>query len=237
MSFGILSSLRAALVGGVLVAALGCQQSLAPDAAAVPSLFAPPTVQVAGNPTTAQAAGADGYLPIAPSAPVPGASNPLHVNVNNREWAWEQIVDIVDDYFRIEQERQVQLVGNVLTEGRIDTYPQIGGTVVEPHLMDSVGRYNRWESTFQTIRRRAIVRVIPDATGYLIDVEVHKELEDLPQPEHATAGAATFRNDAALPSHARERVSATELSEFWIPLGRDAELEQEMKQRLQACMK
>ena len=49
--------------------------------------------------------------------------------------------------------------------------------MVEPHRRDSVGRYNRWESTFQTIRRRATVRVIPDASGYVVDVTVEKDLE------------------------------------------------------------
>jgi hypothetical protein len=132
-----------------------------------------------------------------------GGPNQIHVPVANRDWTWEQIVDAVDDYFRVERERQVQLVGDVLTEGRIDTFPLIGATIIEPHRRDSVGRYNRWESTFQTIRRRAIVRVIPDASGYLIDVAVEKDIEDLPHPECATAGAATkvSSNDDAILLH------------------------------------
>ncbi|MDC0935410.1 hypothetical protein OAS39_03910 [Pirellulales bacterium] len=215
----------------------GCQRVLPGAAPGSTSLFTPPpSVGTGQAPNLAVAAEADGYLPFAPAAAPPPGSHPLHVNVQNREWAWEQIVDIVDDYFRIERERQVQLVGDVLTEGRIDTYPQLGGTVVEPHLLDSVGRYNRWESTFQTIRRRATVRVIPDATGYLIDVEVHKEMEDLPQPELSTAGAAAFRNDSSLPSRLDRESSRTALSDFWIPLGRDIALEEDMKARLRACM-
>jgi hypothetical protein len=111
-------------------------------------------------------------------------------------------------------------------EGRIDTVPQVGATWLEPHRRDSVGSFNRWESTFQTIRRRAIVRVIPDATGYLVEVIVEKELEDLPKPEHATAGAATFRNDGSLPSRRLEQVGRTHASPCWIQLGRDPPLEQ-----------
>ena len=130
--------------------------------------------------------------------PQPVAVNPIFVPVNNQDWTWEQIVDVVDDYFRVERESRVQVVGNVLTEGRIDTFPQVGATLPELHRRDSVGRYNRWESTFQTIRRRALVRVIPERNGYLIDLSVFKELEDLPHPEHATAGAATFRSDSSL---------------------------------------
>ena len=39
-----------------------------------------------------------------------------HAPVVDREWAWEQIADTVDDYFHIENERPIQVVGDVLTE-------------------------------------------------------------------------------------------------------------------------
>ena len=118
-----------------------------------------------------------------PVAPTPGtvSANPLYLPVTNQDWAWEQIIDVVDDYFRVEHENRVQLVGNVLTEGRIDTFPQIGATWLEPHRPDSVGEGSRWESTLQTIRRRAVLRVIPQQGGYLIEAVVYKELEDLPR--------------------------------------------------------
>lgn len=166
--------------------------------------------------------------------PGDGGSSQIHIPVANRDWTWEQIVDTVDDYFRIERERQVQLVGDVLTEGRIDVHPQIGATLPEFHRRDSVGKYNRWESTFQTIRRRATIRVMPDATGYLVDVLVEKDLEDLPRPENSTAGAATFRNDSSLPSTAAEAVSRTRLASNWIFIGRDPALEQAIIADLQS---
>ena len=163
-----------------------------------------------------------------------GGSSRIHVPVANRDWTWEQIVDAVDDYFRIERERQVQLVGDILTEGRIDGQPLVGATIVEPHRGDSVGRYNRWESTFQTIRRRATVRVIPDATGYIVDVTVEKDLEDLAKPEFSTAGGAVFRNDDSLPSNLDEPVSRTQLASQWILIGRDPPLEQKILADIQA---
>ena len=153
-------------------------------------------------------------------------ANPLYVPVGNQDLAWEQIVDVVDDYFRVEREHRVQQIGNVITEGRIDTFPQVGATWLEPHRPDSVGWDNRWESTFQTIRRRAVMRVIPQQGGYLVEAVVNKELEDLPRPENATAGAASFRNDNSLPSRASEEVSRTRYSPNWIPLGRDIWVEQ-----------
>ncbi len=161
-------------------------------------------------------------------APGTVAANPLFVPVGDQELAWEQIVDVVDDYFRVERESRVQTVGNVVTEGRIDTFPQVGATWLEPHRPDSVGWDNRWESTFQTIRRRAVLRIIPQQGGYLIDAVVEKELEDLPRPENSTAGAATFRNDNSLPSRLDETVTRTRLSKNWIPLGRDILVEQQL---------
>lgn len=172
--------------------------------------------------------------PDAAPPPMNVVANPIYVPVTNQDWAWEQIVDVVDDYFRIERESRVQLVGNVVTEGRIDTFPQVGATLVEPHRPDSVGRYNRWESTFQTIRRRGLVRVIPEQGGYLIDLAVYKELEDVPYPENSTAGSATFRYDNSLSSRVNDEVSRTRLSEYWIPLGRDCDCEQQMLAEIQA---
>jgi len=161
-------------------------------------------------------------------------ANPLFVPVTNQDLAWEQMVDVVDDYFRVERESRVQVVGNVITEGRIDTFPQIGATWLEPHRPDSVGWDNRWESTFQTIRRRAVLRVIPQQGGYMIDAVVNKELEDLSRPENSTAGAATFRNDNSLTSRLSESVSRTRFSENWIPLGRDVWVEQQLLAEIRA---
>lgn len=171
-----------------------------------------------------------------PNQPAP---NPQFVQVSNHDWAWEQIVDVVDDYFRVEREGRVQQVGALITEGRIDTFPQVGATVLEPHRKDSVGWNNRWESTFQTIRRRAVLRIIPEQGGYLVEVAVYKELEDLPRPENSTAGAATFRNNTSLASRLDEPVSRWRFSEHWIMLGRDPALEQrmlaEIKVRVEEC--
>ncbi len=158
----------------------------------------------------------------------PGATQAVFVPVTNEDYAWEQIVDVVDDYFRVDQENRVQLVGNVVTEGRIDTFPEVGSTLIEPQRLDSVGRYNLFESTFQSIRRRGEIRVVPQQGGWLVDAVVTKELEDLPRPENATAGAAAFRNDNSLDSRIGETTSTTRSSDYWIPLGRDCAIEQQM---------
>jgi hypothetical protein len=63
---------------------------------------------------------------------------------------------------------------------------------------------------------------------------VEKDLEDLPRPEHATAGGATFRNDSSLPSNPANQVSRTRLSGNWIFIGRDPALEQVILANIQS---
>jgi hypothetical protein len=173
-----------------------------------------------------------------PVAPNPEAMNlgpnPISIPAVDEHFAWDQIVDVVSEYFTVAREQQVRRSGEVWTEGIIETAPQDGATWLEPHRKDSVGSFNRWESTFQTIRRRAHVRVMPEAAGYLVEVVVEKELEDLPNPEKATAGGATFRNDNAPSSRRLEEVSRTRLSPLWIQLGRDPLLEQRILGDIQA---
>jgi hypothetical protein len=198
--------------------------SHAPD-----SVFGPPAVQPLPAPPGAAIVGP--AVPEALSPPPiasPGLANPIAVPVVDEELAWDQIVDVVSDYFTVSREQRAARGGEVWSEGRIETAYQPGATWLEPHRGDSVGSFNRWESTFQTIRRRAVVRVVPDAAGYLVEVIVEKELEDLPNPEKATAGASVFRNDGSLPSRRLEEVSRMRSSPRWLQLGRDPPLEQRM---------
>jgi len=151
--------------------------------------------------------------------------NPLFIPPVDREFLWNQTVDAIDDYFRIEREERVRLIGGVLTEGRIDTFPTVGSTIFEPWRGDSTPGYEKAHATLQSIRRRATVRVIPVEGGYLFDVIVQKELEDLDKPEHATAGGATLRHDGTL---VRQEGPPGRMSVTlgWIPIGRDVTLEQ-----------
>jgi hypothetical protein len=163
----------------------------------------------------------------------PAIENPMFVPALDREFLWSQAVDAVDDYFRIEREERVRLIGGVLTEGRIDTFPITGSTIFEPWRKDSTPGYEKAHATLQSIRRRGTVRVIPTEGGYLLDVIVQKELEDLDKPEHATAGGATLRHDGSI---VRQEGAAGRYSVTlgWIPLGRDATLEQRILADLRA---
>jgi hypothetical protein len=195
-------------------------------------MFAPPPAEVP-SPAAPLAGIAPGGA-ISPQFGLPAGpdnvqfANPILVPVVDDQLAWEQIADVVSDYFTIAREQQARRSGEAWMEGRIETAFQGGATVLEPFRHDSVGSFNRWESTFQTIRRSAVIRVIPDQNGYLVEVVVQKEIEDLPRPERATAGAATFRTDGSLPTNRANEVSRILSSPRWLPLGRDPALEARM---------
>jgi len=163
-------------------------------------------------------------------------TNPLVIPNMNQDFVWDQIVDVVDDYFRIEHEERVQLIGDIPTEGKIDTYPRGASTIFEPWNQDSVTPYDRWQATLQSMRRRAVVFVYPDPAGFRVEVQVMKELEDVPRPESGAislANSQTLRNDDAL-VRLTNPVGGQEPTRGWIGIGRDVALEQVILAGIQA---
>jgi len=182
------------------------------------------------------------------SAP-PMPRNAIEIPPMDAEAIWKKMVDVTDDYFKIQSEQRAVFSNGVPAEGRIDTYPQTGATLLEPWRHDSVGFQERLESTLQSIRRIATMRLIPDALGWRIEITVDKELENLPRPMRATTGAASFRNDDSLYRYgtplptlgqqigdAPRPVASPTTNIGWIPLGRDPLLEQRMLQKLVKCL-
>jgi hypothetical protein len=135
--------------------------------------------------------------PVLPGLPA-GPANSVLIPPLDAEVVWCQLINVTDDYFKVAKEQRVIFAQGIPTEGRITTFPQTGATLLEPWRGDSVGFQERLESTLQSIRRLATVRLIPDPAGWRVEVVVQKELENLKRPMHATAGGATFRNDDSL---------------------------------------
>jgi hypothetical protein len=150
--------------------------------------------------------------------------NPLFVAVEDREYFWNQLVDAIDDHFQIVQEDRVQAIGGILTEGRVETAYKVGSTFLEPWRSDSSPGYQRALASLQTIRRRAIARVYPTAGGFLVELTVEQELEDLNRPEFSTVGQSSERHDGTeVRIDKLEKQNTTTLG--WIPLERECELE------------
>jgi hypothetical protein len=151
--------------------------------------------------------------------------NPALVPSGDHEFIWETIADVVDDYFKIDKEQPVRLVGQVPTDGLLTTFPEVGSTIFEPWRRDSVTRRDKIECTLQSIRRQAEVRVVPSQQGYMVEVIVYKELEDVRIPNQASAGDATFRYDSSL-TRVVDSMAQRDPKEGWIDQGRDPGLEQ-----------
>ncbi len=170
-----------------------------------------------------------GYVPsqvaAIPPPTAPYYQNPALVPASDHEFLWETIADVVDDYFKIAEEQPVKLVDQVATEGRLTTYPEVGSTILEPWRRDSVSRRDKIECTLQSIRRQAEVRVVPEQNGYLVEVLVYKELENVRNPDHASAGEATFRYDSSL-TRVVDSLAQRDPNDDWIDKGRDPNLEQ-----------
>lgn len=166
-----------------------------------------------------------GNLPAQSAVPV--YNNPIFIPIADHESAWEVTVAVMSDYFRIEREEPIRMAGNTATEGILTTVPEVSPTIFEPWRRDTVDEPQRVENTLQTMRRRAVVHVIPapEQGGHWVYVAVFKELEDNKKPEHATAGAATFRYDSTL-TRVVNPITGELITRGWIGKGRDTPLEQ-----------
>lgn len=151
--------------------------------------------------------------------------NPVLIGINDPDRVWEVMVDVVDDYFDIKTEEPTRRIEGVTTEGYLETFPETGSTLLEPWRHDSANFYEKIESTLQSIRRQAVVRVLPAERGYFVEVAVFKQLEDVKRPLQADVGAATFRYDSSL-TRVENPVDECPIDEGWILMGRDAALEQ-----------
>jgi hypothetical protein len=173
--------------------------------------------------------------PIYPMALAPAPvviQNPLMIPGIDRDYLWNQLVDVIDDYYKISREQRVRLVGDVQTEGLLDTYPRPSPTYFEPWEPGTATRFDRLEATLQSIRRHATVRVIPTEGGYMVDLAIYKELEDVPKPENLFASRFNLRNDDSL-HRLSTPVGGEEPTTGWIPQGRDTALEQKIIAQLQ----
>ncbi len=151
-------------------------------------------------------------------------SNPAHIGAVDPDFLWRQVVDAVDDYFRIDTEQPVRRDNMNWLEGRLTTYPDVSGTIFEPWRHEAARGFERLQSTVETVRRKATVRLIPEATGYLVDVQVVKEQEDVDQSQFATAGAAAQRHDGSIVRN-QNQLRQMPLTLGWYEIGRDRDLE------------
>jgi hypothetical protein len=151
--------------------------------------------------------------------------NPAAVGHPSYDYVWETTIEVLEKYFDVAYENR--------WSGWIETKPQSAATLLEVWRPDSVDIAERLESTLQTVRRRAYVHLQPGATGgFVITVEVYKELEDLPQPIGTRFGGGSFISSI---EPTREEIVSSPIkpSQGWISLGRDLKLEARILDEIQ----
>ena len=158
-------------------------------------------------------------------APETFVPNPLELPPAADEFVWSQVIDSVDDYFRITREQPVQNSNGIILDGRVETSYRIGASLLEPWRKDSTAGFERLQSTLQSIRRRATVTVRPRGAAYTIEVVVQKELEDTNHSQFETESASTMRHDGTI-IRISDAYDGSPQTLGWIPLGRDTSLEQ-----------
>ncbi len=150
----------------------------------------------------------------------PPPPNPLHVPPGDFEKMWGKVVAEVNKHFPIASENR--LAGTIRSDFLMT------GTLIEPWTPDAVSFSDRLEATLQTLRKYAVVHIDPAPEGgYLVKVEVHKEIEDMSKPAMQPAGRAAFYNDFPV-NRTREIVGAIPAALGWNYVGRDTNLEQKI---------
>ncbi len=152
-------------------------------------------------------------------------SNPISLNVADSEFLWNQIVDTVEDYFRIKSEQRASRDQTQWLEGRLESYPEIGATYLEPWRKDALEGYQRLQSSLQTMQRTCFIRVIPTDAGFDVAVEVIKEIEDVDRSLYSSEGSAIARHDGSV-VRSNGDSKGQPISLGWIRQENDVDLEQ-----------
>ena len=164
-------------------------------------------------------------IPSIPVGPQTQFANPINVNTQDSEFLWNQVVNTVDDYFRIKSEQRPTRDDQQWYAGLMETYPEVGATYLEPWRKDALEGYQRWQSTLQTMRRTATIRVIPTDQGFSVAVEVVKEIEDVDRSQYSSEGSAIARHDGSI-VRADSMLAGQPITLGWIRQENDWDLEQ-----------
>lgn len=141
---------------------------------------------------------------------------------------WDTTIRVLEKYFDVAYENRYF--------GQIESKPQASATLLELWRPDAVDFGERLEASLQTIRRRAFLLIQPaPADGFIITVEVYKELEDIGFPLFATFVGGTYTPSI---QPLREGIVASEVppAAGWISLGRDLKLEAKIIQELHEAL-
>jgi hypothetical protein len=198
-------TLHRAWAAAMLVLGAGCANSPLLENLGLSSPPGAQVVELEQNPV---------FIPLGPESYGKVFENVLHV--------------LIDHGFEIQEANRY--------DGRIEAAPRIAPGLILCMLPGSPAFQERLLATMQTYRHRVSVIISPDENGgFFVEMIVRKELQDLPRPVRATAGAAIFRNDNTV-ERQLEVVDPTFYDVSWIFKGRDVPFEQLLLKALKEHM-
>lgn len=150
--------------------------------------------------------------------------NPVLIASSDYDLVWEQAVDVMHS-LQLPIRRESKL------DGIIETDYKVGAGLLEPWHQDAVTFSDRLEGSFQSIRRRAVMSITPAQGGFLIGVEVVKELENPDKLIINSPGHSTFQENTPLQRDLNVVIGPA-TPDGWIAQGRDPGLEQSILARL-----
>lgn len=152
------------------------------------------------------------------------AQNPVLIASTDYDAVWEQAVDVMHS-LQLPIRRESKL------DGIIETDYKVGAGLLEPWHQDAVTFSDRLEGSFQSVRRRAVMSITPAQGGFLVGVEVVKELENPDKLIINSPGHSTFQENTPLQRDLNVVIGPA-TPDGWIPQGRDPGLEQSILARL-----
>ena len=168
---------------------------------------------------------------VAAAPGAPAEPNPAFVPLGPYSYSvvFENVLRVLADF-------EFEVLESNRYDGRIETLPRVAPGILLACKPGSPEISERILATFQSYRHRVTVVIQPaEGGGFFVHVMAFRELEDVPRPIRATAGAAIFRTDNNV-ERQYEVIDPTVFESHWIPRGRDYSLEQAILQCLKKCM-
>ncbi|MCI0703234.1 MAG: hypothetical protein L0241_19315 [Planctomycetia bacterium] len=154
--------------------------------------------------------------------------SPGQPTASSYQEVFEKVLDVLDDYFELQTPNPY--------DGRITTKPRIAPGYEQFLKPGNPDPRQRLLATFQTIRQTATVVIrAGDRGGYLVEVVVEKELEDVARPSRATIGNAVFQEAPTVDRQLEVVSPETTVDRVWFKVGRDYAFEQEILRRIRMC--
>jgi hypothetical protein len=153
----------------------------------------------------------------------PGQPTPLAYDE-----VFNKTIDVLGDYF--------ELLPPNPYDGRIVSKPRIAPGYEQFWKPGNPDPRGRLLATFQSIRQTATARIwAGDRGGYLVEVVVDKELEDLARPTQARVGSAVFQEQPTVDRLVEVVGPDSTPDQSWFKVGRDYALEQQILRRIRNC--